>query len=100
MAMETRVDTPAAYPANPSAEGNIVTVRDAMHETRGLKLIPTMRALRSASIHELIATDGVIVGFDETHEPNHINIVIGVAQRRSGPQLNISIGSRIRFVRR
>jgi hypothetical protein len=145
-AMEARVDTtafvtPAAYPANRSVEGDVVTVMDAMHEARGLKLIPTYtRALRKASIHELIATDetgqhpgdcvnriaylgffevvrggmvivgetlfvadqpvGDIVGFDETHEPNHINIVIGVAQRRSGPQLNISIDSRIRFVRR
>src|ERR1700709_2498753 len=30
---------------------------------------------------------GQIVGFDETHEPNHINIIIGVAKRRTGPQL-------------
>src|SRR5580698_7863057 len=27
---------------------------------------------------------GEIVGFDETHEPNHINIIIGVKKRRTG----------------
>ncbi len=42
---------------------------------------------------------GQIIGFDETHEPNHINIVIGVKQRRTGPQLKISVGSKIKFVR-
>jgi hypothetical protein len=51
-AMEARVDTtafvtPAAYPANRSVEGDVVTVMDAMHEARGLKLIPAYtRALR------------------------------------------------------
>jgi hypothetical protein len=43
---------------------------------------------------------GEIVGFDETHEPNHLNIIIGVTRRRTGPQLKISIGSRIKFVRK
>jgi len=43
---------------------------------------------------------GEIIGYDETHEPNHLNIVVGVKQRRTGPQLEISIGSKIRFVRR
>ena len=43
---------------------------------------------------------GEIVGFDETHEPNHINIIIGVTSRRTGPQLKISVGSKIKFVRK
>ena len=43
---------------------------------------------------------GQIIGFDETHEPNHINIIIGVKQRRTGPQLKISVGSKIKFVRK
>jgi hypothetical protein len=43
---------------------------------------------------------GEIVGFDETHEPNHINIVIGVQRRATGPRLKIGLGSRIKFVRR
>jgi Family of unknown function (DUF6917) len=143
--MDTRVDTTAfvtlaTYAANRPVEGEVVTVMDAMHEARALKLIPTYtRALRSASIHELIATDetrkrpgdsvnriaylgffevvrggmvivgevllvdgqhiGEVMGFDETHEPNHINIVIGVAQRRPGRQLNLSIGNHIKFIR-
>jgi hypothetical protein len=50
----------------------------------------------------LLADDkpiGTVLGFDETHEPNHINIVIGVAQRQTGKQLNLSVGSRTRFAR-
>lgn len=43
---------------------------------------------------------GQIIGFDETHEPNHINIIIGVNTRRTGPQLKIKPGSRIKFSRR
>lgn len=43
---------------------------------------------------------GQIIGFDETHEPNHINIIIGVKQRATGPQLKITVGSKIKFVRR
>ena len=43
---------------------------------------------------------GQIIGFDETHEPNHINIIIGVKRRATGPQLKISVGSKIKFVRR
>jgi hypothetical protein len=42
---------------------------------------------------------GEIIGFDETHEPNHINIIIGVKQRQTGAQLKISVGSKIKFVR-
>lgn len=42
---------------------------------------------------------GQIIGFDETHEPNHINIIIGVKQRRTGPQLKIKVGSKIKFER-
>jgi hypothetical protein len=43
---------------------------------------------------------GEIAGFDETHEPNHINIIVAVKERRTGPQLKISPGSRIKFVRK
>ena len=43
---------------------------------------------------------GPIIGFDETHEPNHINIIIGVKKRRTGPQLKISLGSTIKFARK
>ena len=42
---------------------------------------------------------GTVAGFDETHEPNHINIVIGVNQRQTGRQLNFSVAKRICFVR-
>jgi hypothetical protein len=43
---------------------------------------------------------GEIIGFDETHEPNHINIIIGVKKRRTGSQLKIGLGSKIRFARK
>ena len=43
---------------------------------------------------------GEILGFDETHEPNHLNIIIGVKSRQTGPQLKISVGSKIEFVRK
>jgi len=43
---------------------------------------------------------GQIIGFDETHEPNHINIIIGVKKRQTGPQLKIKVGSKIKFVRK
>ena len=43
---------------------------------------------------------GPIIGFDETHEPNHINIIIGVKKRRTGPQLKIGLGSTIKFTRK
>ncbi len=40
---------------------------------------------------------GTILGFDETHEPNHLNIIVGVNARQTGPQLEISVGSKIKF---
>jgi hypothetical protein len=43
---------------------------------------------------------GPIIGFDETHEPNHINIIIGVEKRQTGPQLKISVGGKIKFTRK
>jgi len=43
---------------------------------------------------------GTVAGFDETHEPNHLNIVIAVQQRQTGRQLNFSVGKKISFVRR
>lgn len=42
---------------------------------------------------------GSVLGFDETHEPNHINIVIGVNKRRTGAGLRIKVGSKIEFKR-
>lgn len=43
---------------------------------------------------------GTVLGFDETHEPNHLNIIIGVARRRTGRELQFGLGRRIRFERR
>jgi uncharacterized protein YuzE len=43
---------------------------------------------------------GEIIGFDETHEPNHLNIILGVNARATGPQLKIALGSQHKFVRK
>jgi len=42
---------------------------------------------------------GTVVGFDETHEPNHINIIVGVGRRQTGRQLKFCVGKKIRFAR-
>lgn len=42
---------------------------------------------------------GTVVGFDATHEPNHLNVVIAVNRRQTGRQLGFSVGKGIRFVR-
>ena len=43
---------------------------------------------------------GEIIGLDETHEPNHINIIIGVKERATGQRLGIAVGSKTTFIRR
>lgn len=40
---------------------------------------------------------GTIAGFDETHMPNHLNIVIRCASRRSGAELGLRLGGAITF---
>lgn len=38
---------------------------------------------------------GKVVGFDETHMPNHQNVVISMVQRASGADLGVRLGSRV-----
>jgi len=40
-------------------------------------------------------TIGEIVGFDETHAPNHLNIVIKSSNSRSGEELGVELGNRL-----
>ncbi|WP_137285914.1 DUF6917 domain-containing protein [Halorussus salinisoli] len=40
---------------------------------------------------------GTLVGFDETHMPNHQNIVLSTDDCRSGADLDIELGTQIRF---
>lgn len=40
---------------------------------------------------------GHLAGFDETHMPNHLNIVIRTDQLMTGSELKASPGSRLRF---
>jgi hypothetical protein len=42
---------------------------------------------------------GEIIGFDETHAPNHLNLILGVKTRATGLQLKIALGSKLKFVR-
>jgi hypothetical protein len=41
---------------------------------------------------------GSIAGFDDTHMPNHMNIVISCAELKSGVDLHLSLGSPVKFV--
>jgi len=38
-------------------------------------------------------TIGEIVGFDETHAPNHLNIIIKSSKRNSGKELGVELGN-------
>lgn len=41
---------------------------------------------------------GHLAGFDETHMPNHLNIVIkAIAERKTGLELGVNPGSRVNF---
>lgn len=40
---------------------------------------------------------GTIKGFDETHLPNHLNIIVYAANRQTGKELNFKIGSKLYF---
>lgn len=41
---------------------------------------------------------GTVVGFDETHMPNHINICLSVDALIDGEGIGIGLGDRVRFV--
>jgi hypothetical protein len=40
---------------------------------------------------------GQVVGFDLTHFPNHINILIRSEERKTGPELGLGLGDSITF---
>lgn len=40
---------------------------------------------------------GTVAGFDETHMPNHLNIVVSTRERLSGAELNLNLGDLITF---
>ncbi len=40
---------------------------------------------------------GTVAGFDETHYPNHLNVVIQVSERFSGRELGFELGYRVFF---
>lgn len=42
---------------------------------------------------------GFVCGFDETHMPNHLNIVVK-GERVSGRQRNLSLGQQIEFIKK
>lgn len=40
---------------------------------------------------------GELAGFDLTHSPNHLNLVVRTARPRSGEELGIGLGAKVRF---
>ena len=40
---------------------------------------------------------GVVAGFDQTHMPNHLNIVVSTRERLSGADLKLNLGDSITF---
>jgi len=40
---------------------------------------------------------GKVVGFDVTHFPNHMNLVIGAKQRKTGPELGLNLDDFVTF---
>ena len=40
---------------------------------------------------------GTVVGFDLTHFPNHMNVVIGATERKTGLELGLSLGDLVTF---
>ena len=38
---------------------------------------------------------GEIVGFDETHMPNHMNVIIRANERKSGFELDVDVGQKM-----
>lgn len=40
---------------------------------------------------------GKVVGFDVTHFPNHMNLVIGAKHRKTGPELGLNLGDLVTF---
>jgi hypothetical protein len=40
---------------------------------------------------------GELAGFDLTHHPNHFNLVVRAGSRRSGKDLDLYLGERVRF---
>ena len=41
---------------------------------------------------------GKVVGYDETHVPNHINIVVTGKQEQTGQELDLHVGDQIQFI--
>jgi hypothetical protein len=40
---------------------------------------------------------GKVAGFDLTHFPNHMNVVIGAQDRKTGLELGLNLGDRVTF---
>jgi hypothetical protein len=40
---------------------------------------------------------GEVVGFDDTHFPNHLNILLGASERKTGPELGLKLGELVTF---
>jgi len=84
-----RVDL-SAYGAKRPVRGSVIALLDVVFQDRGLQLIETKsRALKKDEIHELMVTDD-----DETHMPNHMNIVV---KAPSLDPVEMAVGSKLEF---
>jgi len=85
-------------------EARFVGVLDNRNDGRGLALIKAhTRVVRRYDIHELILTDeqsaiGTIAGFDESHCPNHYNVLIKGPRRITGVELQQRPGDLVIFL--
>ena len=43
---------------------------------------------------------GAVAGFDESHEPNHINIVLYNRERKTGEELSLELDSQVAFIQK
>lgn len=72
------------------------TVRDAAY----LGFIEILAGNKIQTGDDLYIDDdyaGTVAGFDLTHYPNHINIVVRVVEMKSAAEMGVRVGARARF---
>jgi len=117
----------SSYAQKKIIKGKLVVILDGTISKRGLNLItPSSRAIKKNEIHEVIVTEekdaapgkivnsiayvcffevvyigkkliGKIIGFDDTHMPNHQNIILYTPKKKTGVELKINLDEKILF---
>jgi hypothetical protein len=81
-------DEAAAAPA--STVNHVAYIGFAEIESGGMVLVGDAVSIGRQHI-------GEVCGFDETHVPNHMNIVIGTSERKTGSERAIALSAPIEF---